>query len=1318
MNFVYQPGYPPNGSAYINGQQTFMQGAHPLMSQGAMVNGRPISGGQQAPAREPPMLTMCASDPEETGGPGCAVAGISRERVGACFKYTWIREWKYPTTQELLYVQRRLLDFLIQYGLRQADMCEALGLVTTYMSLFLKDVHSSNLGSRRRAEMYCVLNEFFQLIDEEAFDMEAIFRVRARRRHTDRCFRLPEESLLPQLPPDDPLDASLDRPIQSFPGISRRHGGRLLRYSSVHEWIHPSIQEATELRDRLVGLLNLSQVKPVDLADGLGLIAPYLVHFLSEPFHPLVGKRRRGELYSVCMSYLKLVDTGKADVKHLTLLRDLRRASENTVRNSRAPAPVYKRGPSQLPPAPVQSQKDNVNQGPMRAVPLSDGSNNMKGNWNQQGPPITSAPTSAPLQPVNVPGLKVGARPPLPQPLAEEGLANNEFSQLLLNGVPNSVPLDVSFSNHFAKWLQPLSQGGGDPRVIPEVPADWRGSDFLLYQHPESRVAQVPQNWETDGTVALNQEYSPLHTVLRTVDKTYDTNGTKWDPTSENALQYAADATILGEGGSMSELWQWQRITSGLFNTDDTSNGSFDVLPCAPLLPHWSPSSGSQEHHLYRYLFNRWREVISHACSVYQKKGRSSLSNTEQGGVSSSVNKEHVPTINSMVEHHNLIPSIPPTIVKQEANESYKLSEILSSNWNSNQITSSFLSYNMWVNDPCAESEVFSKWNQLSSSLLLGTGKEGNTTEKVITALDLNNAIRRVTDSRIIGDDSPIIPICLVITTDNTPYNDKAPGYRSFETRIENDAPDLNALTSGEIGNCSGLYSKDTHLFLENVNSSMKGGEGLTGRDGLYLTLTSSCLLPHHEWLTFALNDPISTVEWIAETRLGRELGMSCVAVERAALGLRRQALVAHRLFRCFRIARNAVNMMGRSGLVTTAKEAAKNPCPPPFPKKHIEEALLLRPVEIDIVMEDEQCRVRDLVIWDLSVPFNEFCYEIVDTIMVKGTGEPSRQTINVGGASLQTLMVAHHGDPPEQSADDLSGPKSGLPERCRVAIDIGVRRAMMNVICSFCRDVHLIWNEFMNLSERGIGEEIDEDIQTNIKTHHLVLRVPPIDWRCLTTDSDTTDMIEELPFLFCRIWQAINWMGTISLPIEIETLIYQLIGHDTSNIDTNIPVEQRADLLMKTYLSTGITLMPWDPYEALRKSKERIIQQQMQKYQSQTHTGATARAPDQPTSNRSQGQPTPPTVGDEDRKGPRRSTRVMAKQRENTAITLREKLGLSSSSDSDNFKTRKSSKGRRKRRKSSDSESDDWGEDDSDGDESDESGSDEEVENNSVEST
>eukprot|EP00915_Cephaloidophora_sp_WS-2016_P011989 GHVH01017446.1.p2 GENE.GHVH01017446.1~~GHVH01017446.1.p2 ORF type:complete len:657 (+),score=111.72 GHVH01017446.1:2286-4256(+) len=641
------------------------------------------------------------------------------------------------------------------------------------------------------------------------------------------------------------------------------------------------------------------------------------------------------------------------------------------------------------------------------------------------------------------------------------------------------------------------------------------------------------------------------------------------------------------------------------------------------------------------------------------------------------------------------------------------------------------------------ENSVFDNWVAIADAMQDGRKSHdvmiGSTEDDIhmtpITTDVLLSALESHNTQHLIGDDHEMIPLCIVVVPDNGAKNPKSPGDRPFEESIL-DNPIIMNDKKQNTDKEDRLFCDTTAKFIDQFRKSTRGGEGICGRDGIHQTLIENCLAPHHEWVLVSLGDPLSTVEQLCTVRVGNELGMTRVAVESSAKKMRRQMLALLKLFRCYRVARNAVHQMALSGAVTTFRHHQQG-CVAPHDGSHVVNALCKRPVVIDVVVEDDQCRIKDFVVWDMfSMTFNKFAYDCVESIMLNGGGEALRQSdMNVGGTSLVALMHAHQGVKLEQSTlnHEPNGPKPRLPERMRVAIDVGVRRAMIAVIVDFCIEVDRVWTEFLTLDGEhenagppaawsptsstslatsfdlnstvlsntedqydAMKDEPSSDRLPHAPAHRcretMMLKLSPLEYSEFISYTDPHDVSENIPYFMAKLWKSVEWMGSVSIPPKYQSLFHKMLGRTAEN---NVPDEERSVALIEAYLRIGVLVSPWDPYSSLRQAKERVIKQQRaQEQQAEIRRLAHKRMAER------QGSPSSNLIAKVDSEevtsnGPRRSTRVRAKQQTLTLNSLRQKIRISSSSDSD----RKQKRSRKVRKRNSESEDEEelWGHEEED---------------------
>lgn len=134
-----------------------------------------VSPSQQSgaiePRRErfPPPPLGKLDDPEQYG--------INLSIGGELVKSSDVQVWEFPDLAKLQELRDRLVQFMAENHLKQADICRFTGLGAPYLSFMVKDPTISNFSSKRRVEVYSVLKAFFQKIDNEEVTLDDIARL-------------------------------------------------------------------------------------------------------------------------------------------------------------------------------------------------------------------------------------------------------------------------------------------------------------------------------------------------------------------------------------------------------------------------------------------------------------------------------------------------------------------------------------------------------------------------------------------------------------------------------------------------------------------------------------------------------------------------------------------------------------------------------------------------------------------------------------------------------------------------------------------------------------------------------------------------------------------------------------------------------------------------------------------------------------------------------------------------------------------------------------------------------------------------------------
>lgn len=119
--------------------------------------------------RYPPPPLGKLDDPE--------VYGINLAIGGELVTSADVSVWEFPDLQKLHELRHRLVMFMRDNHLKQADICRFTGLGAPYLSFMVKDPTISNFSSRRRVEVYSMLSAFFNKIDTQQVTLDEISKL-------------------------------------------------------------------------------------------------------------------------------------------------------------------------------------------------------------------------------------------------------------------------------------------------------------------------------------------------------------------------------------------------------------------------------------------------------------------------------------------------------------------------------------------------------------------------------------------------------------------------------------------------------------------------------------------------------------------------------------------------------------------------------------------------------------------------------------------------------------------------------------------------------------------------------------------------------------------------------------------------------------------------------------------------------------------------------------------------------------------------------------------------------------------------------------
>ncbi|XP_053991429.1 uncharacterized protein LOC128883270 [Hylaeus volcanicus] len=100
--------------------------------------------------------------------------GINLSICGELVSAADVVVWEFPNLQKLHQLRHRLVSFMRDNHLKQADICRFTGLSAPYLSFMVKDPTIPNFACRRRVEVFSMLTAFFQKIDSQQITMDEI----------------------------------------------------------------------------------------------------------------------------------------------------------------------------------------------------------------------------------------------------------------------------------------------------------------------------------------------------------------------------------------------------------------------------------------------------------------------------------------------------------------------------------------------------------------------------------------------------------------------------------------------------------------------------------------------------------------------------------------------------------------------------------------------------------------------------------------------------------------------------------------------------------------------------------------------------------------------------------------------------------------------------------------------------------------------------------------------------------------------------------------------------------------------------------------
>lgn len=94
--------------------------------------------------------------------------------------------------------------------------------------------------------------------------------------------------------------------------IPLTHGGKLISFSEVKEWINPDNEQLNQLRDRIQKeWMDPLQLRQQDIVKATGVGAPYVCYLFKDPENPNMTQRRRVEAYSVLSELFRKWDANE-----------------------------------------------------------------------------------------------------------------------------------------------------------------------------------------------------------------------------------------------------------------------------------------------------------------------------------------------------------------------------------------------------------------------------------------------------------------------------------------------------------------------------------------------------------------------------------------------------------------------------------------------------------------------------------------------------------------------------------------------------------------------------------------------------------------------------------------------------------------------------------------------------------------------------------------------------------------------------------------------------------------------------------------------